>query len=144
MGESKSDRVEIFKQSLRNGINRNFPGGPVVKNPPGSSEDMGSIPGPRRFHVSEGQLSLYAVTTEARAPRACVPQPRSHCNEKPTCCKQSKPTCSNEDPAQPKINRFILKRIGIKGTLMGSKQRSQCSTLGDWVDQGEPWIVPRH
>ena len=31
-----------------------FPGGPVVKNPPASAEDMGSIPGPGRFHMPQG------------------------------------------------------------------------------------------
>ena len=25
----------------------------------------------------------------------------------PTCCNQRKPTCSNEDPAQPKIKTLI-------------------------------------
>ena len=58
----------------------------MVKNLPASSGDMGSIPGPRRFHMSEGQLSLCAVTTEARGPRACVPRQRSHCNENPVWC----------------------------------------------------------
>ena len=28
-----------------------FPGGPVVKNLPASAGDMGSIPGPGRFHM---------------------------------------------------------------------------------------------
>ena len=28
------------------------PSGTVDKNPPGSAEDMGSIPGPGRFHMS--------------------------------------------------------------------------------------------
>ena len=28
-----------------------FLGGPVVKNPPANAGDMGSIPGPGRFHV---------------------------------------------------------------------------------------------
>ena len=28
-----------------------FPRGPVVKNPPANAGDMGSIPGPGRFHV---------------------------------------------------------------------------------------------
>ena len=30
---------------------RDFPGGPVVKNLPASAGDMGSIPGPGRFHM---------------------------------------------------------------------------------------------
>ena len=28
-----------------------FPGGAVVKNPPANSGDMGTIPGPGRFHM---------------------------------------------------------------------------------------------
>ena len=42
-----------------------FPGGPVVKNPPSNAEDVGSIPGRRTGipHVT-GQLSPCATTTE--------------------------------------------------------------------------------
>ena len=36
----------IFKKHLLD-----FPGGPGVKNPLAKAEDMGSIPGPGRFHV---------------------------------------------------------------------------------------------
>ena len=38
-----------------------FPGGPVVKNPPANEGDTGSIPGPGRFH------RLCATTAEAGA-----------------------------------------------------------------------------
>ena len=31
-----------------------FPGGSVVKNPPASAEDTGSIPGPGRAHMLQG------------------------------------------------------------------------------------------
>ena len=34
--------------------NRNFSGGPVVKNPPAIAGDTGSIPGPERFRVLWG------------------------------------------------------------------------------------------
>ena len=30
---------------------QDFPGGPVVENPPANAGDVGSIPGPRRFHM---------------------------------------------------------------------------------------------
>ena len=33
---------------------RDFPGNPVVKNPPANAGDTGSIPGPRRFHMPRG------------------------------------------------------------------------------------------
>ena len=38
------------------------------KNPPASTGDKGSIPGPGRFHM------LCATTTEAHLPKACAPQ----------------------------------------------------------------------
>ena len=31
---------------------KGFPGGAVVKNPPANAGDMGSSPGPGRFHMS--------------------------------------------------------------------------------------------
>ena len=31
---------------------KGFPGGSVVKNPPANAGDMGSIPGPGRYHMS--------------------------------------------------------------------------------------------
>ena len=34
--------------------NRNFSGGPVVKNPPAIAGDTGSIPGPERSHILWG------------------------------------------------------------------------------------------
>ena len=41
-----------------------FPGGPVLKNPPANVGDAGSIPGLGRFHI------LWSTTTEAHGPRA--------------------------------------------------------------------------
>ena len=35
-------------------IDRDFPGGSVVKNPPANAGDTASIPGPRRFHMRWG------------------------------------------------------------------------------------------
>ena len=42
-----------------------FPGGPVVKNPPSNAEDMGSVPHPGRFPHATGQLSWCAASTES-------------------------------------------------------------------------------
>ena len=54
-----------------------FPGGTVDKNLPSNAGDMGSIPGPERFHMLQNSwpwepqvLSLHSATTEAQAPRA--------------------------------------------------------------------------
>ena len=40
-------------------------------------------------------------------PEPMIHTKTSHCNEKPTHPNQRKPRCSNEDPAQPKINKQI-------------------------------------
>jgi len=41
------------------------PGGPVVKNPPVNSGNMGSIPGLGRFYMLWGELSPRATTAES-------------------------------------------------------------------------------
>ena len=67
-----------------------FPGGSLVKNPPASVGDMGSISGPGRSHMSQAYdpqllslccgaqklqlLSPQATTTKAHMARACAPQ----------------------------------------------------------------------
>ena len=44
---------------------RDFPGGPVVKNPPSNAGDAGSIPGRgTKIPRATGQLSPSATTTE--------------------------------------------------------------------------------
>ena len=35
-------------------MHEDFPGGPVVGKPPANAGDTGSIPGPGRFHMSQG------------------------------------------------------------------------------------------
>ena len=47
-----------------------FPGGPVVKNPPASAGDTGLIPGlgTKILHAAE-QLNPWTATTEAREPQ---------------------------------------------------------------------------
>ena len=52
-------------------LQRDFPGGPVVKNPPANTEDTGSIPGPGRSHTP---CNYWAAASEARGPRAQAPQ----------------------------------------------------------------------
>ena len=42
-----------------------FPGSPAVKNPPANPGDMGSIPGPGRFHTFHGATKPVATTTDA-------------------------------------------------------------------------------
>ena len=49
----QSPRAEKRKsQTFKNrNIVKNFPGGPEVEYPPANAGDMGSIPGPGRFHM---------------------------------------------------------------------------------------------
>ena len=80
---------------------RDFPGGPVVKNPPSNAGDVGLIPGwGTKIPHAAGQLSPHAATTElarlnerARVPQtteptcpgARVPQLQSPCALEPRC-----------------------------------------------------------
>ena len=50
--------------------NEDFPGSPVVKNPPASARDIGSIPGSGRSHMLWS--SSFSTTTEAHEPMACA------------------------------------------------------------------------
>ena len=72
-----------------------FPGSPVVMNPPANAGDMGSIPGPGRFHMLQGNKAPVPQLLSPRS-RACKLQllklarrepvlrnTRSHFNNKP-------------------------------------------------------------
>ena len=45
----------------------------MVRDPPASAGDTGSIPGPGRFHLPRSSLSPGPTASEACAPRACAP-----------------------------------------------------------------------
>ena len=51
--------------------NEDFPGSPVVKNPPANAGDTGSISGSGRSHMLWS--SSCSTTTEAHEPMACAP-----------------------------------------------------------------------
>ena len=51
-----------------------FPGGPMVKNPPVNTGNTGSIPGPGRCHMSQSNVGHVPPTTEPSSPRACALQ----------------------------------------------------------------------
>ena len=74
-------------------LSRDFPGGPVVKNPPSNAGDVGLISGQgTKIPHAVGQLSPRAATTKPALSRACVPRLESL----PAATKD--PTCRNEDP----------------------------------------------
>ena len=73
----------------------------------------GSIPDEGRSHLPRSNeapapqlLSPFPATEDGWAPEFLLHK-RSHCSEKPEhpAPPNRKPTCSNKDPAQPKINR---------------------------------------
>ena len=79
---------------------RDFPGGPVVKNPPANAGDVGSIPGQgTKTPHAVGQLSPRATTTELVRlnERTRVPQNyRAHVPRSPRATtRERKPTCHN-------------------------------------------------
>ena len=61
MWTSKGNNV-IFKSNKH--WLRGFPGGPVVKHPPANAGDTGSILGPGRSHVPQGNSAQRATTPE--------------------------------------------------------------------------------
>ena len=81
--------MRIIERTVRKGIERDLPGGPVVKNPPSNAEDQGSIPGwgTKIPHASK-QLSPYITTKEALT------------------CRKEEPACHSEDMVQPEIKTF--------------------------------------
>ena len=61
---------------------RDFPGGPMVKDPHANAGDTGSIPGPGRFHMLRGDKTHapHLLSLGALEPMLCY---KSHDNEKP-------------------------------------------------------------
>ena len=79
--------------SFKNRSRRDFPGGPMVKNPPSNAGDVGSISGQRtKIPRAAGQLNLRATTTElmclnerAHGPLTMEPMHHDERREKPIC-----------------------------------------------------------
>ena len=78
---------------------RDFPGGPVVKNPPSNARDAGLISrGGTKTSHAVGQISLCAITTELvhLNERARVLQTTEcTCSGARTQLEREKPTCHN-------------------------------------------------
>ena len=85
----------------------------VVKNQPANAGDMDSIPGSGRSYMPQSNWAQVLQLLKPMCQRACAPQQRSHCNEKPVqlesgpCSQQlEKSSHGNRDPAQP-TNKYI-------------------------------------
>lgn len=77
---------------MRKQSKRDFPAGAVVKNPPSDAEDAGLIP---------GQVSKIPHAVGLRSPCTAEPVDTRACAHPP-----KGPVCHNEDPTQPKINKY--------------------------------------
>ena len=102
-------------------LNGNFPGGPMVKNPPSSAEDSGSIPDwGTKIPYAMGQFSPCATTTEHTNSGACAPQ-----LEKPGCC--------NKDPtyrAKTQCRQIITRCYSVAMSGPTLCDLMDCSTPG--------------
>ena len=65
-------KSSVLKRTRTYTCREDFPGGPVVKNPPANTGHAGSVSGPRRFHNPPGQLSPCTQLLKPSLPRAPV------------------------------------------------------------------------
>ena len=71
----KLQALVCLQEETSKQTNRDFPGGPVVKNLPYNAGDTGSIPGQgTKIPHAVGQLNPCATTTKPKCPEACMPQ----------------------------------------------------------------------
>ena len=126
---------------------RDFPGGPVVKNPPYKAGDLGPIPrqGTKIPHAA-GQLSPHTTTTEllhlSQSPHAANDRahvlwnPRATTREKKTCMPQlersprdaTKSPCHNEEPVpQRKIPHASTKIPHASTKIPRATTKTRCS-----------------
>ena len=107
----QSDSWSVFKMC----VNRDFPGGSVVKNPPSNAGDTGSIPGRgTKIPHAVGQLSLHAATTE---PVAAAREKPMHCNKEPVH-RNERSRMPQRRSHMPQLRtyaaKWINKKINIK------------------------------
>ena len=102
------DRTHCLAQGRHPEVLEDFPGGGVVKNPPASAGDVGSVPGPGRFHML---CAPHLLTPGSRALKRQLVSPPAR---EPVLGKnrsrrdREELAQSHEDPAQPKINKVIF------------------------------------
>ena len=120
----RPDFLHIFQpKQVKIGC-KNPPGGPVVGNLPANAGDTGPIPGQgTKLPPAARQLSLQATTREkisvclhrqCRHKHPCMFLLRSRVSTslQQNCLERSAPrkdpTCHNQDPMQPKINKQVF------------------------------------
>ena len=82
----KTNKVKALNHSLPRNLKKtwlwDFPGGPVVKNPPANARYVGSIPGPGRSHMLRASQLLKPPNSEP-----VLHSKKSHC-DKTTHCRE--------------------------------------------------------
>ena len=63
----------------------------MVKNPPASAGDMGSIPGPGRCHMPQSNYASVPQLLTRAHPEPVLCTKRSPCSEKPVHCSEEQP-----------------------------------------------------
>ena len=108
-------------------MTRDFTGGPVVKNPPSSAGDMGSIPGRgTKIPHAAGQVSPVPQLLSPRAPQLQSPRAtnyRAHVLWSPLATTREKPVRHSEESARhnersrvPQLRPNAAKKIINKQT----------------------------
>ena len=82
-----------------------FPGGPVVKNPPANAGDIGLIPGLGGSHMPRGNQARGVPTTAAHAPRACATATRSPAHHNQRAAAPPPHTATRESPHAAKTQQ---------------------------------------
>lgn len=125
---------------------RDFPGGPVVGNPPSPARDMGLIPGREtNFPCATGQLKPGTATRDSRALHPLSP----HALERGSW---RQPRHRNEDPVQTDGNRKpklrtrknLLWCFILKWENAGPERLSDFPRMTPWVSghTGLEWRLP--
>ena len=113
-------------------MSRDFPGGPVIKNPPCNAGNTGLIPDLGRSHTPRGQLSLCPTTIEA------VLEPGSHDYwSLRTATRES--SHGSKDPVQPKINIKKKREVVCPGALL---QAGHPFSSGAALNKVSRWSTP--
>ena len=92
------------------------PSGSVVKSPSANAGDMGSIPGPGRFH-----MSLAPQSTEPAFCSLSFATKKATAAKKPPLAATRERPCRSENPVQPEISKHT-KLFYKRSTLLGLTQ----------------------
>ena len=121
--ESRSIASRFFKGLFSKASSPASHCGPVVKNLPCNAGDTGSIPGPGRSHMPQGNY----CSPQATEPILC--NKRSHCSEKPTQLESS--------PHSPQLEKTHAQEQW-PSTAAAAKLLQSCPTLCNPIDGSPP------